>query len=473
MKAKLITALLVASMIPAMLKAQTSDEAVIRTTSDTTEWTTGKITTPRVRWSQVGLPLSISFNDLDSTVADGAWRYYDISDNLLPFDPFLDAYGLGTYEPLDSTIAEQPILIRYMLADSLYARHGVGAKIDREIDSYWINAVMSYTDTVSGEPADIQFRMPNLVYKYVMGLDTSAPTPFRELHGYDLNSDPDSLDMALKNLYQVMVNPGLAQNRENQAQMNEGAPYDGRGDSINSTIEMISKDGIDNPFDPSSITFEMIDYSDSKSAGVAKTGTGGPELSEVDEGDLETLVFETAQGTVTVKYLMPDSTVTYPGALVVNIYEITVDSGFEPELQVYGLPATITMNQLNDTVYDVAVALQTPDEEGRSSTYDISVDFDAVPVGIPELPKKDAYAAMSYPNPFLDKTTIEYTLENEGTVKIALYDMSGRKLEDIFDGRQVAGTHEFSIDGSGYESGLYFLQIVGPEGAQTVRMVKK
>jgi len=235
---------------------------------------------------------------------------------------------------------------------------------------------------------------------------------------------------------------------------------------------MISEGGINNPFNPASITFTMEDHSKKKAGYSAPENTEGPNPPDVNEGDLETMVLKTANGNVTVRYLMPDTTKTHPGAEVINIYEIEVDSGFMPDLQVYGLPSTITMNQLNDTVFDVAVALQTPGGN-KSSTYDVSVDFDAIPVGMPEIPDKPNYGATNFPNPFTSNTNLSYTLENKGMVKIALYDMNGKVVENIFEGQQVAGTHEFSIDGSSYSSGMYFLKIAGEEGVQTLKFLKQ
>jgi len=52
-------AILIASMLPNLLKSQTVDQGTIQTTDNQTEWTTGKIETPRVNWLYNGAPLSI------------------------------------------------------------------------------------------------------------------------------------------------------------------------------------------------------------------------------------------------------------------------------------------------------------------------------------------------------------------------------------------------------------------------------
>jgi len=473
MKAKLIMLLLAASLAPGLIKAQTSDEGVIKTSNDNTEWTTGQIKTPGVQWIYDGQPLSIFYNSADTSVAQGMWQNYDVSDNLSPFTTDISGNLSFTWNTFDGTIAEQPITINYMLADSVNARHGVGDKIDRKVDRYEITASINYTDTTTGQPMTVNFHMPNHLYKFFTNLDTSAQTPWRSSHSYDLNNNPDSLDMVLDNIYDVMVNPGLAQNKTNMEQMNETSPYSGEGNATNATLEMISDGGLDNPFNPASVSFTMEDHSKKKS-GYDKPETSGSP-NPPDDGDLETMVFKTANGgNVTVKYVMPDTTVTHPGAEVINIYEIVVDSGYEPKFVVNtnGLPYQLSTTQVNDTTFDAALSVQTP--PGQTGTYDVDVEFDAVPVGVPDIPEKEDYDAINIPNPFTDNTTLQYSLKKDDFVKIDVYDMQGRLVQQAFEGNQKAGTHQINLDGSDLSAGIYFGNISTSQGGSyAVRFVKE
>ena len=470
MKAKLITAILIASLALSA-KAQTTDDGVIQTSDNPPEWTTGQIQTPMINWFYNGLPLSIFYNDANNTTANGYWQNYNTS-GLDGFNPFVSGNGTGS-DPL-SGISEQPIKINYMLADSANARHGVGGKIDRKVDRYEVECTIAYTDTATNQPTSVTFTIPNHLAKYIMDWDTTGNIPFNPGFSYTTAANPEKVDSILNNIYNVQVNPDFAQNKRNQEEMNETSPYTGTGAATNTTLENISEGGVGNPWNPEIFSMFMEDHSKKKSSYSTPENTEGPK-PDVDEGDLETMVLKTANGNVTVRYLMPDTTKTHPGAEVINIYEIEVDSGFMPDLQVYGLPATITMDQLNDTIFDVAVAMQTP-EGSKSATYDVSVDFDAIPVStpeIPEIPAKPDYDATNFPNPFLDNTTLSYTLKNKGMVEIALYDMNGKVVENVFKGQQVAGNHEFSINGSNYSSGMYFLNIAGGEGVQTLKFLKQ
>lgn len=67
----------------------------------------------------------------------------------------------------------------------------------------------------------------------------------------------------------------------------------------------------------------------------------------------------------------------------------------------------------------------------------------------------------TYPNPTVDKATIEYTLEtNSKDVAITVFDKSGRKvLVNNYDS-QVAGTYKVDIDASTLSAGTYYYQLV-------------
>ena len=68
-----------------------------------------------------------------------------------------------------------------------------------------------------------------------------------------------------------------------------------------------------------------------------------------------------------------------------------------------------------------------------------------------------------YPNPFNPTTTISYQLPQAQTIELSLYNILGRRVKSLFQGRQVAGTHELSINASALSSGVYILQLRGEQ----------
>ena len=68
------------------------------------------------------------------------------------------------------------------------------------------------------------------------------------------------------------------------------------------------------------------------------------------------------------------------------------------------------------------------------------------------------------PNPFRDRTTLRYALPEAQEVTVAVFDLLGRRVQTLADGRQEAGTHRVTWEGTGASqrrlaSGTYFLRV--------------
>jgi hypothetical protein len=75
------------------------------------------------------------------------------------------------------------------------------------------------------------------------------------------------------------------------------------------------------------------------------------------------------------------------------------------------------------------------------------------------------------PNPFRDRTQVTLTArgEQQQTVRVAVYDARGRRVQVLHDGPLAASgaPHRFTLDGQGLASGLYLIRATGPEHAAT------
>ncbi|MFH1144450.1 MAG: FlgD immunoglobulin-like domain containing protein, partial [Candidatus Eisenbacteria bacterium] len=58
------------------------------------------------------------------------------------------------------------------------------------------------------------------------------------------------------------------------------------------------------------------------------------------------------------------------------------------------------------------------------------------------------YLYHSQPNPFRNSATIRFNMASEGPVKIAIYDVSGRLIKTLHDGKAEAGEHSLTWDGT-------------------------
>jgi PKD repeat protein len=81
----------------------------------------------------------------------------------------------------------------------------------------------------------------------------------------------------------------------------------------------------------------------------------------------------------------------------------------------------------------------------------------------------------NYPNPFSRQTTIEYALPEPKAVRLVVYDVLGRRVATLTDGRKEGGFHRVRWDAAGrLSSGTYLLRLQagGAEASRRVTLVR-
>jgi photosystem II stability/assembly factor-like uncharacterized protein len=80
----------------------------------------------------------------------------------------------------------------------------------------------------------------------------------------------------------------------------------------------------------------------------------------------------------------------------------------------------------------------------------------------------------NYPNPFNASTTISFTLASGSDVELAVYDILGRKVTQLYDGQLNTGSHRIAWSADYMSSGLYFyrLSVNGRENAGRMTLLK-
>lgn len=77
----------------------------------------------------------------------------------------------------------------------------------------------------------------------------------------------------------------------------------------------------------------------------------------------------------------------------------------------------------------------------------------------------------NYPNPFNPSTVIGFEVRSSGYVSLKVYDVLGREVATLVDGREGIGAHSVVFNGSKFASGVYFCRLVAGGHIITKRML--
>ena len=77
----------------------------------------------------------------------------------------------------------------------------------------------------------------------------------------------------------------------------------------------------------------------------------------------------------------------------------------------------------------------------------------------------------NYPNPFNPTTKFTFELPKAGNISIKIFDATGKVVENMFEGYQMAGKYTADFNASKLASGVYFYSLTTEEFRQTRKMV--
>ncbi len=84
--------------------------------------------------------------------------------------------------------------------------------------------------------------------------------------------------------------------------------------------------------------------------------------------------------------------------------------------------------------------------------------------GASEAVASEAVSLVAWPNPAAGAVTLSYALAEASPVRLAVYDVLGRAVAVVAEGRREAGEHRAGLDVSSLPAGLYLVRIdAGPE----------
>ncbi len=102
------------------------------------------------------------------------------------------------------------------------------------------------------------------------------------------------------------------------------------------------------------------------------------------------------------------------------------------------------------------------DNQGGSYVDDIEV-WDVPMLGVKadlrvEIPRLISIESV-YPNPFNAKTVINYNIAISSVISLNVYDISGRKVLEIFNGESLPGSHFATFNANDLPSGSYLIRL--------------
>ena len=77
----------------------------------------------------------------------------------------------------------------------------------------------------------------------------------------------------------------------------------------------------------------------------------------------------------------------------------------------------------------------------------------------------------NYPNPFNPATKIKFDLPKNSYVKINVFDVTGRMINEIVNQNLSAGSYETEFNGSNLSSGIYYYRIEAGDFVETKKMI--
>ena len=89
------------------------------------------------------------------------------------------------------------------------------------------------------------------------------------------------------------------------------------------------------------------------------------------------------------------------------------------------------------------------DVTGNTQTFNQSVNEYAT----------ESLSVRSYPNPVQNQLNIDYTIDRDQLVEVAIYDLTGHKIDVVENGQRIAGTYSLKWNVAQFKSGVYFLHL--------------
>jgi hypothetical protein len=124
-----------------------------------------------------------------------------------------------------------------------------------------------------------------------------------------------------------------------------------------------------------------------------------------------------------------------------------------------------TFNVRNTGVYNEEQQMIARQVILSGTTYDISQ------VNSGTITPRQFELSQNYPNPYNPTTTINYSIDKPGIVKLSVYDIRGSKITTIVNENKPAGNYSVNFIASSLPSGIYFYKLEAGQYSQIKKMI--
>jgi flagellar hook assembly protein FlgD len=144
-------------------------------------------------------------------------------------------------------------------------------------------------------------------------------------------------------------------------------------------------------------------------------------------------------------------------------------------------PLVVRYNSSDDSHIIVWQDMRSSGKEELRNVYAQSVTIEESAVEQGDLYPGSMVLHQNYPNPFNPNTAIKFTVPEKSNLRISIYDLLGREVRTLVNGRMEAG--EFKVDWNGKDnsghpvsSGIFFCKleskslVTGQKYRQTIRV---
>jgi hypothetical protein len=90
-----------------------------------------------------------------------------------------------------------------------------------------------------------------------------------------------------------------------------------------------------------------------------------------------------------------------------------------------------------------------------------------------EVAAQDQFKIINYPNPFVNRTTIQYQLPFDCAVSLKVFDQSGRVVSTLVSGNKQAGLYSVEFSSKNISKGVYFYTITASSAVKTFTKTNK